>query len=282
MTIAPKSAVLVLLMINVPMLHAYRLGFGVKWIDSEFKYRVSEADSGLEAELVFPVQTAAAKISASETVGPGTVVLNAEYAFASRSPRGTDKDWQYGDMTVYSDSKTTLDQYYGFDCAYNMRLSPNWNIGVLAFFDKWQMTWSDTHQTDYVAGSSNDGNGNTVRFTQDKWGSEIYAVYGSAIGKIPFRTKLGVEMVWHESTDKHLARSFYTVSEGMLYGYHIALDVKLYGDDASVFFLEGDCRRLSGDASMNYYTKDGLKFNELPADFENRSCSVSLNYQYHF
>jgi hypothetical protein len=239
MTISRKLALAALAVLTAPALHAYWLGFGINWIDAELKYSVSEADSGLEAELIFPAQTAAAKLSAGENVGPGTLMLNAEYAFASLTPRGTDKDWQYGSLTVYSDSKTTLDQYYRFDCTYGVPLASNWHIGAAAYFDKWRMTWSDTRQEDYVSGASSRVEGNTVRFTQEKWGSEFFIVYSDAIGKVPLRTELGAELAWHKSTDEHLVRSFYTVSEDLLYGYNVALDIGLYSDVSSELFFRG-------------------------------------------
>ncbi|MEJ2500289.1 MAG: hypothetical protein P8Y65_04055, partial [Campylobacterales bacterium] len=107
-------------------------------------------------------------------------------------------------------------------------------------------------------------------------------VYSDAVGKVPFRTEVGAELAWHKSTDEHLVRSFYTVSEDLLYGYQIALDIGLYSDVSSELFVRADYRKLSGDATMEYYTEDGFHYNSLPASFENRSCSAFLTYRHRF
>jgi hypothetical protein len=269
-------------LLAVTSVYASSAGLGVKWLDMEQRYTVEDPSQNLKATLVFPSESAVGVFEASARLGQGDISFSAEVALASKYPRGTDTDWQNGMVTVYSDSKTTLDSYYHFTLSYDRPLYKHWNVGIAFFHNKSRLVWSDTHQADYVNGTYIEVDENTVRFTQKRWGTDLSLKYGDTLVGFPVSVELGWQRAWHESVDEHLNRSFYTVSENWLNGYSAVVEVTIYSQATSKFTVEGYYCHVGGNGEMEFYTTGGVHYWTLPAEFETRSQSLSLHFHHHF
>ena len=255
---------------------------GAKWLDSTLKYNVKDPDRKLEAELEFPAKTLAVVLGYKYDMQVGSLSFSAEHSIFSDDQKGKDTDWYEGEKTVYSESSTELDKYYRLMIAYDYPLLESTNIGLELFHEKWEMTWSDTKQTNYYNNRYTEISGSSVKYQQELDGARIYLGYKNDLFTIPCYVSAGYEIVYIDSKDEHLLRSFYTESQDWIDGYYFDLTVELFHYKSSILTITGSYRKIEGDTDMDFYHDSGEKYMSLPANYETVIKSLELQYTYQF
>lgn len=253
-----------------------------KWLDAALQYNVKDISRHLEAELVFPAETLVGAIGYEYPLSVGSVSILAQHSLVSKNATGTDSDWQNGEMTVYSESVTTLNQFYSLNLFYTLPFLEHGSAGIELFHEYWKLTWSDTEQQSYYNDTYDEFSGSTVRYTQQLDGTRVHLGYEDTVLDIPWEASAGMEIAWHESKDEHLLRSFYTLSKDWMFGYFLALRIEIWQAASSSLSLKTLYKHIEGDADMAFYHESGGKYMTLPAAFQTTEKSLGLQYFYRF
>lgn len=262
--------------------YADTLTVEARWLDAVLQYNVKDTSRHLEAELVFPAETLVGVIGYEHPLSVGSVSFLAQHSLVSKNATGTDSDWQNGEMTVYSESVTTLNRFYSLNLFYTLPFLEHGSAGIELFHEYWKLTWSDTEQQSYYNGTYDEFSGSTVRYTQQLDGTRVHLGYKNTLHSIPWEASAGIEIAWHESKDEHLLRSFYTLSNDWMFGYFLALRIEIWHADSSAIALKTLYKRIEGDADMAFYHESGGKYMTLPAAFQTTEKSLGLQYFYRF
>ncbi|WP_345970050.1 hypothetical protein WCX72_12395 [Sulfurimonas sp. HSL1-6] len=255
---------------------------GIKGANATLSYRVKEPAQGLEAQLRFPATAEVGELGYALEMPVGQLSFSCASAFASQKRTGDDTDWRDGNKTVYSESDTSLDSYYVFHIDFRHPVTPGFSLGMDFFYEQWRLGWSHTRQIDYTDGTQTVLSGTTVRFTQDAGGVNLYGVLDATLFALPWQFHGGVLLSRQHSEDEHLARGFYTVSDGWMTGVSLGADAVLYRQAGSEIIAGISYRRSEGDADMHYYYDYGPHYMTLPATFTTEVTEASLMYQYAF
>jgi hypothetical protein len=262
--------------------YADTLTVEAKCLDAALQYNVKDTARSLEAELVFPAEALVGAIGYDYPLSVGSVSVLVQHSLVSKNATGTDSDWQNGEMTVYSESVTTLNRFYSLNLAYTLPFLEHGSAGIELFHEYWKLTWSDTEQQSYYNDSYDEFSGSTVRYTQQLDGTRVHLSYEDTLHNIPWEASAGMEIAWHESKDEHLLRSFYTLSNDWMFGYFLALRIEIWHAATSSLSLKTLYKRIEGDADMAFYHESGGKFMTLPATFQTTEKSLGLQYFFRF
>ncbi|MEA3370133.1 MAG: hypothetical protein U9Q40_02210, partial [Campylobacterota bacterium] len=174
-----KLFLLIPLFGGVSLADSYTLS--TKFLDSTLKYNVKDTNRELEAELEFPSKTVALLLGYTHDLDIGSLSFNLEHSIYSNIQQGTDTDWYQNEMSVYSESDTELDKYYKFSIAYSSRLSKKIFMAIELYHENWQMTWSDTKQTNYYNDTYSEVSGETVKYGQELNGAKFKLGYENSL-----------------------------------------------------------------------------------------------------
>ena len=263
-------------------LYADTLAVKTEWVDASLKYNVKDPSRQLESELLFPAQTVVGTIGYDYLLSRGTVSFQAYHSLASIQKTGWDKDWKNGEMTVYSESTSTINKLYGLEMAYSHQLSEHMRVSLAFFHEYWKLTWYDTKQYSYYNDRYDEFTGATVRFTQQNNGANIRLKYDHTLFDKSWKMYAGLSISKQRSVDRHLERSFYTLSNDWIVGYSLGLDVEVFRHQTSAIALGAGYSFRKGDADMEFFHEYGTKFMTLPATFQTTVKSLHIRYHYSF
>ena len=259
---------------------AQNLSLGLKFLDSSHQYRVEDPNRALVAELVFPSKSLVGVVSYTQKVSTGKFSYTFEHLIKNRNTTGTDTDWFQENISVFSQSSTELEQYYGLSLAYEHGLSDFLNVNVSLFHRYWKLNWSDTKQYDYINDIYSEYASKTVRFTQTFNGLSLGLSYKDKLLNLPVCIFVAGKVVKHDSLDEHLARNFYTRSEDWLYGYATGASVEVLNNEYGALDISAKYEVVSGDSSMDFYNSGHTKYLSLPASFETIQKSMKITYTF--
>ena len=259
---------------------AENLSLGLKLLDSSHQYRVEDPNRALVAELIFPSKSLVGVIAYTQKTPNGKLTYTFEHSLKAEGSTGTDTDWYQGDVSVFSQSSTELEQYFSLSIAYNQVLTEHISIEASLFHKYWKLNWSDTKQYDYIDDVYSELSSTSVRFTQTVDGLYLGMNYEEKILNLPISISLAGQLAKHDSVDEHLARNFYTVSQDWLYGYLVDISVEVLNNEYGVFDISAGYEVLSGDSNMDFYSSSDVNYMSLPASFETIQKSMKINYSF--
>jgi len=268
----------VLLLLVSREVMAQNLSLSVKLLNSSHKYKVQDKSRDLEAELIFPSQALVGQIGYAYKTSNENLSLSFEHSLSSAHPTGTDTDWYRGDVSVYSQSKTSLEKYYALALNYEHSVLENLSIKTTLFHKYWKLDWSETRQYDYIDDTYSEFPSKSVRYTQTLNGITFSIGYHEELFSIPLSMSIGAQAAKHKSVDEHLLRNFYTVSQDWLYGYLGSLSAELMQGAEGVLQVVAAYEILSGESDMKFYSNNDFKYMTLPASFETKQKSIQLQY----
>jgi hypothetical protein len=277
-----KTVQTILLLFLSGEVMAQNISLGIKLLGTSQKYKVEDTSRDLAAELVFPSEILVGKVEYIHKTSNVNLSFSLEHSLYSSHPDGTDTDWYQGNISVYSQSKTSLEKYYAFNLHYERILLEDLSIRTTLFHKYWKLNWSETRQYDYIDDIYSEFSSKSVQFTQTLNGIAFNIQYHKEIFNIPVSMSLGVQAAKHRSVDEHLVRSFYTVSQDWLYGYKGTLSSILLQNEEGALELMASYEVLSGDSDMKFYSNTDFNYMTLPASFETKQKSIRFQYKIEF
>ncbi len=253
-----------------------------KYLDSTLKYNVKDTGRELEAELEFPSKAVAILLGYTHDLDIGSLSFNLEHSMYSNTQLGTDTDWYQDEVSVYSESDTKLDKYYKLSIDYSSSLSKKILMAIELYHENWQMTWSDTKQTNYYNDTYSEISGETVKYEQNLNGAKFKLGYENNLFGMPWNIFIGYDLAYSQTKDQHLIRSFYTKSQDWMNGYYLDTSMNVINYNSSILNLKASYRNIKGDADMNFYNESGENYMVLPAKYETVVSSFELEFIYMF
>lgn len=255
---------------------------GTKFLDSKLKYNVKDYDRQLEAELKFPAEVLAIVFGFKHNLEVGSLSLNVEHSIYSKSKTGKDTDWHEGELTVYSESDTKLDNYFRFSLGYDYPLLKNTIIGIELFHEDWKMTWSNTKQIRYTNNTYSEVSGETVKYKQELNGFRFKLGYEDNLFGKSYKVFAGYDLAYTHMKDQHLKRSIYTKSQAWMDGYYLNAEIELLSYKSSQLKMSASYKKMVVSTDMDYFFESGGKYMTLPAKYETVISSIGVNYIYKF
>jgi len=261
------------------LLVAGSIKYGFSKLDTSSSYKVTSKDGILSAKLNFPAKYKTFFISYCSLYKGFEYKLLVSKLYNSSIKTGSDYDWRYDKVTVFSYSKDKLNSLvdYGFQISkdYNKKIKL-----LLGYnYKETSHTWIDTYQTTTKT--------NNTIFIKDKTLHFQEKFYTFFIGS-DFRTKLfdkvscvlspKLLLSYIDTKDEHILRDFFVTQNFRSIGYEIDVSL-LYNisknNKINIFYR--DKKLTKSHIKMKYHDRDDYVFQTLPSSYRYKENSLSLS-----
>lgn len=245
-------------------------------------YTVESPSNNLKAKLDFPFEFSSAELKYSRDLGAYKLLISGSFLLNNTNTVGKDSDWKNENLTVYSESKNEVDEFFEYKIKISKELFTDTDIFTNFKYKKLDYIWSDTYEKDYVANSTSNIVGNNLTFEEDFYQFNIGLDYRkkTELFEIILIPSIGYSFI--QTKDTHILRNFYSTQDinALTYSFNMQVTYRL-SRNSKVGLLFNYEKIKDNKTDMKYYNSIG-NYMTLPSSFEYENKQFGLNYIYSF
>ncbi len=259
--------------------------FAIDKIDGEIQYDITSTENNGASRLIFPYDNTIAEITATYNINKYRVSLNVGTTIGKGSTQGQDFDWVDGLPTIYSESRSNIQDMMKLGIEVARQYGNHKNIMMFARLDyrDMNMDWTDTNQTS--GGGSVSVNGKTIDFNQKgllfSTGINYYMPLSPSVLLVltPY-----LHVAYIDLETEYYLRDLVTSQKSYPWGagaqVNLEKSFKKYG---TLGLHIGYNYVQDTDATMNFKTKStGVTYAKLPSEYKEDRLKFGLYYRYKF
>lgn len=251
--------------------------------DASYTVRSDDAQV-LRSQLVFPFDFHTLDISYRHHFRYFDIKIAASSVFDKNIKKGKDYDWQKNTLTVYSESKNTIDNAYDIGVELRKNISNTFDVFTKFQYKILDTAWIDTYQEDYVKNTNEYKQGRTLTFEQEFYSYHLGIRYTHTLSENLFLHFAPSAVYSYINTkDTHILRDFYTIQNVRAFGYEINCQLKYTlqkKSDIKLSLTHIDIEDSS--TNMYYYNRFDTHYLTYPSSYKYQNTILGIHYKYSF
>jgi hypothetical protein len=257
------------------------ISLSYKTVIAATSYTVTK--DSIKAKLDFPYKVNSATLALTKELYSYKLFTELEMMTSFKKTKGEDFDWYQGEMSVYSYSSQSVEDFASITLGVNKQYCEYFSMTYLYKFHQQKFIWSAVHQYDYINNSSITVEDASIQYEQFIHTLKLKPTASYHFNKFQLSYTPSINYIQMSSTDKHLLRGFYTIQEnsGFLLEQNFSL---IYSHNRNIAFALYYSTESFHDKNsyMNYYFNSGYKYDKLQSTLNYEQTSYALTFFYTF
>lgn len=271
-----------LLLLTPAILIAGEIDLSTIYNKGQSTYIVQLPSQGLKSKLDFPFKFYSGNIKYKHSFELFDFAISASTILDDNSQVGKDYDWQNDNLTVYSESQNSVDNYYEINFELSKEIINKLRLFTSFKYSQLDYIWRNTNEIDYVSNTNSFAQGNTLTYEQEFYQYNLGVSYEAVFNDIKINFIPSIIYSNVKTKDTHILRNFYTTQDTDAFGYSIKgnLTYKINNNSSFGIFYEYE-KLKDNNVEMKYFNNLG-NYMSLPSSYKFKNSKLGIKYIYSF
>ena len=273
----------ILLFISSAILNADDISISINKHYGESAYIVTKPEQNLKAELLFPFNFESLNLSFKHILENYTIAFDSDFLLHSDITIGEDYDWYNNQLSVYSTSKNTINNFQKYNLKISKELIKNLSLVGSLKYQIIDFSWSNSKEKDFIKDEVFTNKSVSLEYKQKFYQLNMGLNYKKIFKGLTLEIEPKLIYTHIYSKDIHTLRNFYTKQTSNAVGYGLKTNISKNLTSHSTLALHFNYETYKdSNTKMHYYNQINYKYMTLPSSYTYKHSTFGINYIHHF
>jgi len=273
----------ILLFISSAILNADDISISINKHYGESDYTVSKPEQNLKAKLLFPFNFESLNLKFKHKIKNYNITFDSDFLLHNNITTGEDYDWYNNQLSVYSTSKNTINNFQKYNLEISKELINNLSLVGNLKYQNIDFSWSKSREEDFIKNKVFTNNSISLEYKQKFYQLNMGLNYKKTFKRLTIELEPKLIYTHIYSKDIHTLRNFYTKqkSNAIGYGFKTVISKDITSHSTLALHLNYETYH-DNNTEMYYYNQINYNYITLASSYTYKHLTFGIDYIHHF